>query len=116
MQFVSYDIGKVRLLEYFEQRKGHGIGQVYAIQGGHNVTGPFKQFRSPKPGVHPESLLKFAMLNAQHKRLLEKNEGIAFTEEDELLFQDKEELFDSEPNPYSENSEEADQPAEETDL
>ena len=42
MQFVSYDIGKVRLLEYFEKRRGHGIGQVYAIQGGHNVTGPFK--------------------------------------------------------------------------
>ena len=57
-------------------------------------------FKSPKPGLHPESLIKFAMLNAQHKRLLDQNEGIAFTEEDEQLFQDREELFDSEPYQY----------------
>lgn len=92
--FASYDIAKVRLHDGFSADKQFSVGSVYMVNGG-QTQGPFLKFNSPKPGLHPESLLKFALMEAKHELIMNQNQEIPFSEEDEEIFKDKHELFDN---------------------
>lgn len=94
LAFASYDVGRVRVHEAFAGDRGFAVGEVFLVAGGVPAK-RFPRFKSPKAGIHPESLLKFAFLNAHHKLRLNPNQEIMFTEEDEEFFADKSELFES---------------------